>query len=63
MDNIIKNIITDIEYLLDEIAIKKAEEFESEAVSFLNQLNTDYEIEMVNEIDRNVTILISIPQS
>ena len=50
-------------YLLDEIAIKKAEEFESEAVSFLNQLNTDYEIEMVNEIDRNVTILISIPQS
>jgi hypothetical protein len=63
MDNIIKNIITDIEYLLDEIAIKKAEEFESEAVSFLNKLNTDYEIEMVNEIDRNVTILISIPQS
>ena len=63
MKNIIKNIITDIEYLLDEIAIKKAEEFESEAVSFLNQLNTDYEIEMVNEIDRNVTILISIPQS
>ena len=63
MDNIIKNIITDIEYLLDEIAIKKADEFESEAISFLNKLNTDYEIEMVNEIDRNVTILISIPQS
>ncbi len=63
MDNIIRNIITDVEYLLDEIAIKKADEFESEAKSFLDKLNTNYEIEMVNEVDRNVTILISIPQS
>ena len=63
MDNIIRNIITDVEYLLDEIAIKKADEFESEAKSFLDKLNTNYEIEDVNEIDRKVTCLISIPQS
>lgn len=63
MDNIIRNIITDVEYLLDEIAIKKADEFESEAESFLNKLNTNYEIEMVHEVDRKVTCLISIPQS
>lgn len=63
MDTIIKNIITDIEYLLDEIAIKKADEFVSEAESFLDKLNTDYEIEMVHENDRKVTCLISIPQS
>ena len=57
------NIIRTMDHLLDEIAIKKADEFESEAESFLNKLNTNYEIEDVNEIDRKVTCLISIPQS
>ena len=52
-----------MDHLLDEIAIKKADEFESEAESFLDKLNTDYEIEMVHENARKVTILISIPQS
>tara|TARA_Y100000994_G_C15463907_1_gene348062 strand:- start:140 stop:319 length:180 start_codon:yes stop_codon:yes gene_type:complete len=57
------NIIRTMDHLLDEIAIKKADEFESEAESFLNKLNTNYEIEMVHEVDRKVTCLISIPQS
>ena len=57
------NIIRTMDHLLDEIAIKKADEFESEAESFLDKLNTDYEIEMVHENARKVTILISIPQS
>ena len=57
------NIIRTMDHLLDEIAIKKADEFESQAESFLNKLNTNYEIEMVHEVDRKVTCLISIPQS
>lgn len=57
------NVIRTIDELLDEIAIKKADEFVSEAESFLDKLNTDYEIEMVHENARKVTILISIPQS
>ena len=52
-----------MDHLLDEIAKKKADEFECEAESFLDKLNTNYEIEDVNEIDRKVTCLISIPQS
>ena len=63
MDNIIKNIITEIEYLLDEIAQKKADKFESEVDKALKKISDDYEITELNEDKRYVDCRISIPQS
>ena len=63
MNNIIKNIITEIEYLLDEIAQKKADKFESEVDKALKKISDDYEITELNEDKRYVDCRISIPQS
>ena len=63
MDNIIKNITTEIEYLLDEIAQKKADKFESEVDKALKKISDDYEITELNEHKRYVECRISIPQS
>ena len=63
MDNIIKNITTEIEYLLDEIAQKKADKFESEVDKALKKISDDYEITELNEDKRYVYCRISIPLS
>ena len=58
-----ENVISMMDQLLDAIAQKKADIFESEADKALKKISDDYEITGLNEHERSVDCRITIPQS
>ena len=58
-----ENIISMMDQLLDAIAQKKADKFESEVDKALKKISDDYEITELNEDKRYVYCRISIPLS